>query len=186
MGLMKRLYEQRMYSNKIRRKREEAGAHNFAPELQIKFMSYAMAQQRSMDKERMQKFNEDVKAWANKVEGELKMSAPRKHGVLQKSIKSNRSYKCGEISRVGFSMARHGAYIFQGAGRGYAGDGTSMWYNTAGKRVSAHPFSIGRLGGRPSIDWFNPVIRRNEAELVDIIHEYASELMIDVSKLFMI
>lgn len=186
MGLMKRLLEDKAYANNARRKREQAGAQNFAPEVNIEYMSYSLAHQRRMDKDSLDKFNADMMDWAKKVEGELKAAAPVKHGVLQKSIKATRALKQGETSKIGFRMARHGAYIFQGAGRGYAGDGTSKWYNTAGKRVSANPDSIGRLGSRRTVDWFNPVIQRNEPELVDIIHGYASELMIDVSRLYMI
>lgn len=185
MGLMKQLLEERTSANRMRRGSSQRSEQNFAPEVNIDYMSYAMAHQRRMDKESLDKFNADVMAWAKKVEGELKASVPVKHGVLQRSIKATRRLKQGETSAIGFRMARHGAYIFQGAGRGYAGDGRSKWYNTEGKRVSANPESIGRLGGRRSVDWFNPVLARNEPELVEIIHGYASELMIDVSRLYM-
>ena len=102
--------------------------------------------QRVQDVESLNRFNSGIKAWAKKVEGELKQSAdasfghnerlvsekfPRLSDSIKAKVKFDKAYKL-ETRSVGFTLARHGVYLHEGAGRGYGGLIGSKWTDNYG------------------------------------------------------
>ena len=147
-------------------------------------------------------FNTKVKAWATKVEGELKQSADSRFGHrvselittefprLSDSIKTNlrfdKQYKL-ETRSVGFSMARHGVYLHEGAGRGFGGLTGSKWTDKYGTLKTTASASEGKMGtgSRKAEPWFNDIIRNNEEELADILAEYSLDLVLNMNSIFL-
>ncbi len=76
---------------------------------------------RSHKTEEMESFNEQIKAWSEKVKGALGPSIRSKSisgSKLSRSIRSTFKYSHGEICRFGFSFAWHGIFDHKGVGRG--------------------------------------------------------------------
>jgi len=157
---------------------------------------------RVKDIEAVNTFNSKVKQWAAKVEGELKQSADSRFGHrmseqlstefprLSDSIKTNlrfdKQYKL-ETRSVGFSLARHGVYLHEGAGRGYAGITGSKWTDKYGTLKTTASASQGKMGtgNRHAEPWFNDIIRNNEEELADILAEYSLDLVLNMNSIFL-
>lgn len=99
-----------------------------------------------------------------------------------------RIYKSkGETERVGFSFAREGIYIHKGAGRGQGGfRGGSKWTDKYGKLKKTNPdsFYLMGTGNRHPIRWFDPIIEKNLPKLADIVADYAADMQIDASRIF--
>lgn len=158
--------------------------------------------QRVKDIEALDKFNTGVKKWAKKVEKELKQSAnsrfshratdqistefPRLSDSIKTNVRFDKQFKL-ETKSVGFSIARHGVYLHQGAGRGYGGLTGSKWTDKYGKYQTTKSDSFGKMGtgNRDSVHWFNEVINRNMDELADITAEYSLDLAINVNSIFL-
>jgi len=177
---------------------------NFSPPITFQSTSgdQTAAFQRVKDIEALNKFNSGVKNWAAKVEQELKQSANSRFGHrlsdkvsaefprLSDSIKTNlrfdKQFKL-ETKSVGFQLARHGVYLHQGAGRGYAGLTGSKWTDKYGKFKTTNAASIGKMGtgDRKAEHWFNEIIRKNMDELGDIVAEYSLDLVINVDSIFL-
>ena len=162
-------------------------------ELTIQSVSEIDKYNRSQDKEKVNQFNDDVKAWAIETTSKLQMNVRMmvKHNVdLAESIHPNLFYDkkyTKEVNRVGFSFLREGIYLQRGAGRGYGGNkGGSKWTDRFGNLKQTNPDSYFKMGtgNRRPIQWFNPVIERQLPFLADIVSNYAAELSINATNLF--
>lgn len=157
--------------------------------------------QRVKDVDSLNYFNNGVKAWAKKVEQELKASASSSFGHkdreisedfprLSDSIKTNlrfdKTYKL-ETRSVGFSLARHGVYLHQGAGVGYGGITGGKWTDKYGTLKHTNPESYGKqgTGNRNSVHWFNSVIERNMEELIEIVANYSLDLAVNINSILL-
>jgi hypothetical protein len=117
----------------------------------------------------------EVAVWLRKVENELAASAAEKttkgkqqlgirkknEKVLPKSLKGNMYVQFGEVTRVGFSFARHGIYWYKGASRNHK---------------AANP--------RTRVDWFNKIIEQHTPELETIVHKYYADAVINVFNVY--
>lgn len=154
--------------------------------------------ERVKDTEALKRFNQGVKAWAEKVSAELQSSAERSFGHrdaryvnalqprLSESIRPNirfdKQYML-ETRSVGFTLARHGVHLHYGSGTGEAGGQGSRWTDRYGRLKKTHPESIGKAGtGRREAEhWFNSVIERHAEELADILAEYSLDLTVNIA-----
>jgi len=157
---------------------------------------------RVKDVESVERFNSRVKQWSEVVEQELKQSADARFGHratdqlttdfprLSESIVTNlrfeKEFKL-ETRSVGFSIARHGVYLHQGAGKGYAGLTGSKWTDKYGTLKTTAALSLGKMGtgSRTAEPWFNDIIRRHEDELADILAEYSLDLVLNMNSIFL-
>jgi len=157
--------------------------------------------QRVNDTDSLNKFNSSVKAWANKVESELKASAdsrfshvdrdvsdkfPRLSDSITAKVRFDKQYKL-ETRSVGFSIARHGVYQHQGAGTGHGGLVGGKWTDKYGKLQQTNPESYGKqgTGNRQSVHWFNSVIERNIDDLIEIVAEYSADLAVNINSILL-
>lgn len=157
--------------------------------------------QRVKDTESLNDFNSKVKSWAKKVEGELKASAnstfhhadrpisaefPRLSDSIATNLRFDKTYKL-ETRSVGFSLARHGVYLHQGAGRGYGGVVGGKWTDRYGKLKTTLSSSLGKqgTGERDAEHWFNSVIQNNMEELTEIVANYSLDLAVNINSILL-
>ena len=157
--------------------------------------------QRVQDVESLNRFNAGVKAWAQKVETQLKASAdssfkhsdrdvtsdfPRLSDSIMAKLRFDKSYKL-ETRSVGFTLARHGVYLHQGAGTGYGGLKGGKWTDKYGTLKHTNPESYGKqgTGSRNAEHWFNSVIERNMEELIEIVAEYSLDLAVNINSIML-
>jgi hypothetical protein len=162
-------------------------------ELTMQSVSEIDKYNRAQDSDKVLQFNDDVKAWAIDTTSKLQMNVRMmvKHDTsLAESIHPNLYFDkkyAKEVNRVGFSFRREGIYIQRGAGRGYGGNkGGSKWTDRYGNLKHTNPDSFFKMGtgNRHVIAWFNPVIERQLPFLADIVSEYAAELSIDATNIY--
>ena len=187
MGMMKRLSEQ------IRkpRKRGILGTGEGLPfEISLESVSRTAQYERRQDKARLKQFNDDIMGWSidvtRQLRGNVRMLV-KQDEELSGSIEPNIYNKNGEAARIGFSFAREGVYIHKGAGRGQGGfRGGSKWTDKYGKLKKTNPESFFKMGtgNRRPIKWFDPVIEKNLPALADIVAEYAADMQIDATRIF--
>lgn len=189
MGVMKRLSEQ--IASSSRRRKTVLGSTDGLPfEISLKSISETERYKRSLDKERVKQFNDDVKAWAIDVTKKLRVNVRmlvRQDQRLSSSIEPNLYNKKGEVERIGFSFAREGIYIHKGAGRGQGGfRGGSKWTDRYGTLKKTNPASFYKMGAgnRTPILWFDPVVSANLPALADIVAEYAATMQLDATRIF--
>lgn len=188
MGVMKRLSEQ---MRTPKRKNSILGARDGLPfEISLESVSAVARYERRQDKEKLKQFNDDVDAWRIDITRQLRGNVRilvKQDEVLSSSIDSNVHKEKGEPDRLGFSFAREGIYIHKGAGRGQGGfRGGSKWTDRHGKLKKTNPESFYKMGtgNRTPIRWFDPVIDRNLPALADLVAEYAADMQIDASRIF--
>lgn len=157
--------------------------------------------QRVRDVDSLNQFNSGVKAWAKKVEAELKASAdssfghsdrevtkdfPRLSDSIMAKLRFDKTYKL-ETRSVGFSIARHGVYLHQGAGTGYGGLTGGKWTDKYGALKHTNPTSYGKqgTGNRTAEHWFNSVIERNMNELIEIVADYSLDLAVNINSILL-
>lgn len=159
--------------------------------ISMKSINKELIRERSLDKERVAKFNKDVKAWTRRTTSKLKASV---RSLVQKDISLSDSLtpayyhyennKKSEITRIGFGVEREGIYIQKGAGRGHGGYVGSQWTDLYGKLKKTNPKSKGLMdtGNRRSINWLNSVMEKEIEELADIVAEYSADIIVDATK----
>ena len=158
---------------------------------------FALAE-RVKDEAALTRFNNGVKAWAEKVAAELRASAqasfahrdaqlvtalqPRLADSIEPRIRFDKKYML-ETRSVGFALARHGVYLHYGAGRGQGGNVGSRWTDRHGQVKRTAESSLGKAGGHPrhAEHWFNGVIERHAEELAAIVAEYSLDLTVNVA-----
>lgn len=189
MGLMKRLSEQIRESK--RRKKSLLGSREGLPfEISLRSVSETERYQRSQNKERLEQFNDDIKGWSINTTRQLRTNVRllvKKDEKLSQSIEPNIYLKKGESERIGFSFVREGVYIHRGAGNGQGGfRGGSKWTDKYGKLKQTNPLSFFKMGqgNRTPILWFDPIIQKNLPALADIVAEYAGDMQIDATQIF--
>lgn len=187
MGVMKRLSEQM----RAPKRKSLLGAREGLPfEITLESVSLTAQYERRQDKEKLRQFNDDVKGWSIDVTRQLRRNVRmlvRQDEELSGSIEPNIYNKNGEANRIGFSFAREGVYIHKGAGRGQGGfRGGSKWTDKYGKLKKTNPDSFYKMGtgNRRPIRWFDPVIEKNLPALADIVAEYAADMQIDATRIF--
>jgi hypothetical protein len=131
---------------------------------------------RSSDSEEIEAFNEQIKAWSEKVKFALEPSI-RSNNIsgsrLLRSIKNTYQYDYGEIFRLGFSFARHGIFIHKGVGRGYHAQGGVVVKTSRTPGFNRQP--------KP---WFNPVVESHLDELGEIIKVHNETAIVNSSRIF--
>jgi hypothetical protein len=174
---------------------------NYNPRITFQSDSDTDMYLRVKDTESLNKFNSSVKAWSAKVESELKASAnsmfkhsdrevtadfPRLAESISTKLRFDKKYKL-ETRSVGFSIARHGVYLHQGAGTGHGGLVGGKWTDKYGKLKHTNPESYGRqgTGSREAMHWFNPVINRNMDELLNIVAEYSADIAVNINSILL-
>ena len=174
---------------------------NFNPRITFISESDTAMFQRVKDVEAVNEFNTRVKQWGQKVEQQLKQSAasrfghedrpisaefPRLTDSIKLNVRFDKAYKL-ETRSVGFSIARHGVYLHEGAGRGYGGLTGSKWTDKYGKKHTTDELSRGRMdtGNRTAVYWFNDVIRNNMEELADIVANYSLDIAVNMNSIFL-
>lgn len=157
--------------------------------------------QRVQDVESLDRFNSGVKAWTQKVETQLKASAnarfghsdrpvsaefPRLSDSIKAKVRFDKTYKL-ETRSVGFTLARHGVYLHQGAGAGYGGLTGGKWTDKYGTLKHTNPLSYGKqgTGQRPAEHWFNSVIENNMEELIQIVADYSLDLAVNINSILL-
>jgi hypothetical protein len=161
-------------------------------ELSLESISEVEKFQRSKDKESLQKFNTDVKEWADDSKRDLRVSIKslvKRDVYLSDSLRANLYYDrkyASEVNRVGFSFVREGVYIHRGAGRGQGGVIGGRWIDRHGKQKerSADSAGLQGTGKRKPIRWFDPVIDRRLPVLADIVSDYSATMQIDAANIF--
>lgn len=188
MGVMKRLSEQ---MQSARKRKSVLGSREGLPfEISLVSISETNRYQRSLDTERVKAFNDEVKAWSIDTTSKLRVNVRmmvRKDVKLSESIEPNIYLKKGETDRIGFSFAREGVYIHKGAGRGQGGfRGGSKWTDKYGtlKKTNPDSFFLMGTGNRAPIRWFDPVIDANLPHLADIVAEYAADMQLDATRIY--
>ena len=174
-----------------KRRNSLIGAREGLPfEISLESTSRIARYERRQDKEKLRQFNSEVKEWMGYVIQDLKGNIAllvQKDVFLSDSLEP-RIYKSkGETERVGFSFAREGIYIHKGAGRGQGGfRGGSKWTDKYGKLKKTNPdsFYLMGTGNRHPIRWFDPIIEKNLPKLADIVADYAADMQIDASRIF--
>ena len=144
--------------------------------------------ERERDKDATKQFNEQVQAWANRVNGALraKMAAMNigKTGQLSKSVKSNlwhfgKAIKEGqEVTSVGFSFKVQGVYVHLGVGRGYPMESGTVIKRTEGRHANLEMM-------RQPKDWFNSTITEHLQALSDIVYNYTGSLFVNATRIYM-
>ena len=174
---------------------------NYNPKITFISESDTAMYQRVKDVEAVNLFNTSVKRWGEKVEAELKQSAqsrfkhetrditeefPRLSDSIKLNLRFDKAYKL-ETRSVGFSIARHGVYLHEGAGRGYGGLTGSKWTDKFGKIHTTSENSRGRMGtgNRTAEYWFNDIIRNNMDELADRVATYSLDIAVNVNSIFL-
>ncbi len=162
---------------------------NLPFELSLSMMADDGRDQRVQDVDSLNKFNSDVKEWANETVASLKTSIGQnvqRNYKLSDSLKANIYKKNKETNRVGFSFAREGIYIHKGAGKRQGGYIGSKWITKKGEEKFRSPDSAGRMGKgrRRPILWFNPVIDRKLPQLADIISGYSADIVLDSTNIY--
>ena len=157
--------------------------------------------QRVQDVESLNRFNAGVKAWAQKVETQLKASAnssfshadreitsefPRLSDSITSKLRFDKAYKL-ETRSVGFTIARHGVYLHQGAGTGYGGLTGGKWTDKYGTLKHTNPTSYGKqgTGKRKPEHWFNSIIQKNMDELIEIVADYSLDLAVNINSILL-
>ena len=126
--------------------------------------------------EQIEAFNEKVKAWSAKVKSDLVPSirANDISGIkLSRSIRNTFQTEYGEISRLGFSFARHGIFVHKGVGRGYQARNGMVVKTSKTPGFNRQP--------KP---WFNPVVESHLDELGQIIHDHNEKAIINSTRIF--
>lgn len=101
------------------------------------------------------------------------------------NVRYDKKYKA-EATHIGFNFARHGIYLYYGAGRGQGGLTGSKWTDRYGRLKTTDDASKGLMGGsRQPIDWFNPIVKKHIGELADIAADYCADMTLNLSKLFL-
>lgn len=188
MGVMKRLSEQ---MRTPKRKNSILGARDGLPfEISLESVSAVARYERRQDKEKLKQFNDDVAGWSiditKQLRGNVRMMVKRDE-ELSSSIEPNIYKKDGEAQRIGFSFAREGIYIHKGAGRGQGGfRGGSKWTDRYGKLKKTNPLSFYKMGtgNRKPIRWFDPIIDKNLPALADLVADYAADMQIDATQIY--
>lgn len=176
-------------------------ATNYNPRITFVSESDTSMYMRVRDRESLNRFNSQVKSWTKKVETELKASAnsmfnhserevtdkfPRLADSIISKVKFDKTYKL-ETRSVGFSLARHGVYLHQGARKGYGGLVGGKWTDKYGKLKQTNPASYGKqgTGNSDAVHWFNPVILSNIDELIEIVAEYSADITVSINNLLL-
>lgn len=147
--------------------------------------SHTHQHMRALNAERVAEFNKAVTEWAAKVRAAAKSNIKalvKDDRNLSKSIKNSFRYNNGELTALGFSFRREGAWLFYGAGRGYGGDGSrTSWHDRHGNIRSVSPSSLYKAGSgaRKAKDWFTPSVTANIEELADIVADYDASIVIN-------
>jgi hypothetical protein len=177
---------------------------NFSPRITFGSISGSDTEMymRVRDTAAVDKFNNSVQEWTIKVAMELKQSAnalshhrmsdqisaefPRLSDSIGVNIRFDKQFKL-ETRSVGFTLARHGVYIHQGAGKGYGGLSGSKWTDKYGHLKKTAESSLGKMGTglRSAEHWFNEPIRNHMDELADIVAEYSLDLAINMNSIFL-
>ena len=175
---------------------------NFNPRITFVAPSDTEMYQRVKDIEALNTFNNKVEEWGIKVGLALKQSAtsrfnhrtadkvtsdfPSLSDSVELNLRFDKEFKL-ETRSVGFSIARHGVYLHQGAGRGYGGMVGSKWTDKYDKKHTTNPKSLGLqgTGSRKPEHWFNDIIRNNMPELADIVADYSLDLIINMDSIFL-
>jgi hypothetical protein len=116
----------------------------------------------------------EVDNWLTRVEGQLMESVleleskgkrirRKKEDFLANSIRGNMYIQFGDLTRVGFSFARHGVY----------------WY----RRVS-NRHRVGNERDIQNYNWFNPIIEQNIGELEQIVKRYYADAVVNVFNVY--
>ncbi len=174
-----------------KRKNSVLGAREGLPfEISLESVSAIARYERRQDKEKLKQLNDDVDAWridvVRQLRGNVRMLV-KQDEKLSSSIDSNVHKEKGEPDRLGFSFAREGIYIHKGAGRGQGGfRGGSKWTDRHGKLKKTNPLSFYKMGtgNRVPIRWFDPIIDKNLPALADLVAEYAADMQIDASRIY--
>jgi hypothetical protein len=165
---------------------------NLPFEISLESLSETSTKLRKEDKERVGKFNSDVKKWAKEATEQLRASVQsmvNRNLILSESIKPkfsyDRSYGTSEVNRIGFSFAREGIYIHKGAGRGQGGSQGSTWYDLHGNRKKTLSESLNKMntGNRMAKEWFDKVMHVEIERLSEIVSEYSATIQVDASKI---
>jgi hypothetical protein len=182
-------YKEQSYGSR----KSKLSKNNLPFEISLDSMSETEKFARAQDTEALQKFNDDVKAWAIHATARLKANARMRvvrNLLLSDSIRPNLYYdrQYGkEVNRIGFSFVREGVYIEKGASRGYGGyRGGSSWYNRRGQLKTTELDSLMKMGTgrRRANPWFNPVIAQELPYLADLVGEYSATLQINATNIF--
>lgn len=154
--------------------------------------------QRVQNTESLNKFNNEVEAWAKKIESLLKASAqskfnhrptdkvtalqPRLADSIRANVIKDKKHKL-EARSIGFSIARHGVYLQKGAGVAHGGVKGSKWVSKKMNWVKTDPESLGKMdtGNREAVDWFNDIIDSNLEELLGIVADYSLDIIVSKS-----
>lgn len=174
---------------------------NYNPRITFVSESDTAMYQRVKDVEAVNRFNTNVMNWARKVESELKASAesmfkhpdrpvssefPRLSDSIIAKVRFDKTYKL-ETRSVGFSLARHGVYLHQGARSGFGGLTGSKWTDKYGKLKYTNPTSYGKqgTGNSAAVHWFNPVINRNMEDLLRIVADYSLDIAVNINSILL-
>lgn len=175
---------------------------NFNPRITFISPSDTEMYQRVKDIESLEKFNNAVQEWGIKVGLAIKRSAeatfkhrdskyvsdefPHLADSIKLNLRFDKQYKL-ETRSIGFTIARHGVYLHQGAGRGYGGLTGSKWTDKYGKQHTTNSSSLGRqgTGNRQAVHWFNDPIEKYLPELADILAEYSLDIVLNTDSIFL-
>lgn len=186
---MKRLSEQMLGS----RRKPKVNLNNLPFEISLESMSESDKFTRRQDKDRVEEFNNDVKAWSIHTTRRLKLNvramvkADRKlSDSISPNIYYDNKYGAKEANRIGFSFVREGIHLHKGAGRGQGGSKGSKWYNRFGERKETLASSLNKMdtGNRKAIEWFDPIIDLELPQLADLVADYSATVFIDSSQIY--
>lgn len=184
MGVTKRQAEALSNRGAWRQKSNSLGGQAWPIEVSVEGdTGITQRHQREQDKKAVAKFNRQVRAWGQKVNGDLTQSIflrINKDVELSKSLKQNyRHYgktvrEGEEITSIGFSFAEEGIYVHLGVGRGYAMEGGTQIITKKTNREDL----------RKPKDWFNVVIRQHIDSLGEIVKNYCGDLYLNASRIY--
>jgi len=153
-------------------------------EIEITGESTIAKYNRSKNVEDVQKFNAEIQAWGEVVRSGLVSSIGsliKEDKKLSSTLKNNYyadgkswSGRLEEIDRIGFSFKPEGVYVHMGVGRGYHRNG-----GVTTRTSKQNTF------GRTPVLWFNPVIEQHIAALSAIVENYADDIIINATRIYL-
>lgn len=160
--------------------------------------------QQSISEGTNDRLNEGVAQWAIEVESKIKNKIDslvtsgkskskkrkkfsRKNGKivdaseyneprLVNSIRYKLRFEDGEVSGVGYSLAKHGIFFHHGVGKGY---------QMVNGKVIRTAKNAPRFRSRKPADWFNSTIDENIDQLSKIVLEAKADAVINTSRIYL-
>lgn len=148
------------------------------------------------DSDRMNKYHKELERWQDDTLLMLRASLGTKSEKMGASIRATAyTDNYGIMNRLGFSFDRAAIYLHKGAGKNYGGFYGSKWtyiQQIRGVKIDTgiirhtSPDSLGEQGSgrRTAFAWFDPIIKKQLPQLIDISLKYWDTMIVDATQIY--